>query len=157
VFPNGAFYSNDLGGIGYDAVLLGSAEPDRMDLDKLQETLNRPEYARVKESLTEVGFGADTGALRLETNVWGDPIIALLSTYAGRAANMGEWMEGAQLNTDRNMRLQYLAGMSINSQTRTEILQGILKYYKFPEDMIIGSPTNIETMKLALKAAKRKE
>jgi spermidine synthase len=157
VFPNGVFYSNDLGGVGYDAVLLGQAEPARIDLDKLQETLNTTDYARVKESLAEVGFGADTGSLRLETNVWGDPTIALLSTYAGRAADMGEWMKGAQINTDRNMRLQYLAGMSINSQTRTEILEGILKYYKFPEDMIIGSPQNIETMKLALKALKRKE
>jgi spermidine synthase len=157
VFPNGVFYSNDLGGVGYDAVLLGSAEPDRIDLDKLQETLNRPEYARVKESLTEVGFGADTGALRLETNVWGDPVIALLATYAGRAADMGEWMKGAQINTDRNMRLQYLAGMSINSQTRKEILDGILKYYRFPGDMVSGSPENIETMKLAFKLVKRIE
>jgi len=157
VFPNGAFYSNDLGGVGYDAVLLGSAEPDRIDLDKLQETLNRPEYARVKESLTEVGFGADTAALRLETNVWGDPVIALLATYAGRAADMGEWMKGAQINTDRNMRLQYLAGMSINSQTRKELLDGILKYYRFPDDMISGSPENIETMKVALKLVKRIE
>ena len=157
VFPNGIFYSNDLGGVGYDAVLLGQAEPARIDLDKVQETLNSPDYARVKESLTEVGFGADTAALRLETNVWGDPVIALLATYAGRAADMGEWMKGAQINTDRNMRLQYLAGMSINSQTRKEILEGILKYYRFPADMIIGSTQNIETMKLALKVAKRKE
>jgi spermidine synthase len=155
VFPNGMFYSNDLGGKGYDAVLLGQAEPVMINLDKVQGILNSPDYVRVKESLTEVGFGADTGRLRVETNVWGDTTIAMLATYAGRAADMGEWMKGAQINTDRNMRLQYLAGMSVNSQTRTEILEGILKYYKFPEDAFSGSPQNIETMKLALKALKR--
>lgn len=157
VFPNGIFFSNDLGGVGYDAVLLGRVEPSRIDINSLQELLDRPEYARVKESLTDVGFGTDTGSLRLETNVWGDPAIALLATYAGRAADMGEWMEGAQINTDRNLRLQYLAGMSVNLQKRKEILDGILEYYRFPEDLIAGSWDNVQTMKLALRSVKRDE
>jgi len=152
VFPNGVFFSNDLGAVGYDAVLLGYVEPVKIDLDRLHETLNSPEYQRVKESLTEVGFGADTASLKIESNVWGNAAISLLATYAGRAADMGEWMEGAQINTDRNLRLQYLAGMSVNTQTQTEILTGILKYYKFPEDIIIGSPDNIQTMKVALQS-----
>lgn len=157
VFPSGMFFSNDLFGVGYDAVLLGQAEPAGINLDKLQETLNSPEYRRVKESLTDVGFGADTESLRVETNLWRDPVIALLATYAGRAADLGDWMKNAQINTDRNLRLQFLAGMSLNSVTRTEILEGILKYYKFPEDIFIGSSQNIQTMKLALQAAKRKQ
>jgi spermidine synthase len=155
VFPNGMFFSNDLGGLGYDAVLLGRAEPTTINLDKLQETLNSPAYAPVKESLTDVGFGADTSALRLETNVWGDPSIALLATYAGRAADLGDWMKNAQINTDRNMRLQYLAGMAVNKVLRKEILDGILKYYKFPEDAFIGSPQNIKTLKEALATVNR--
>ena len=81
----------------------------------MQETLNSPDYARVKESLMEVGFGADTENLRVETNIWGDTAIALLSTYTGRASDLGDWMKNAQINTDRNLRLQYLAGMSVNS------------------------------------------
>jgi spermidine synthase len=157
VFPNGMFFSNDLGGVGYDAVLLGQAEPSIVDLDKVQEILNKPEYTQVKESLTEVGFGADTAAMRIETNVWGDPTIALLATYAGRASDLGDWMKNAQINTDRNMRLQYLAGMAVNSQLRKEILNGILKYYKFPEDDFIGSPQNINNLKEALASVNRVE
>jgi spermidine synthase len=157
VFPNGVFFSNDLGGQGYDAVLLGYADPVRIDLDKVQETLNRSEYAPVKESLLEVGFGADTEALRLETNVWEDPTIALMATYAGRAEDLGEWMKDAQINTDRNMRLQYLAGMAVNDQSRTAILKGILKYYKFPEAVFTGSSRNLETMKTALQVIGREE
>jgi len=156
VFPNGIFFSNDLGGVGYDAVLLGRVEPIRINIDRLQETLNSPRFWPVKESLTDVGFGADTKSLRLETNIWGDTAIALLATYAGQAAAMGEWMKGAQINTDRNLRLQYLAGMAVNLSLRKEILDGILKYYKFPDDVITGSQENIQTMKMALGSVKRK-
>jgi hypothetical protein len=45
--------------------------------------------------------------------------------------------------------------MSVNSYVATDILQGILKYYKFPEELFKGSPQRIEEMKLALKTAKR--
>jgi len=73
VFPNGMLFSNDLDGKGYDAILLGQAEPSRIDLDKLHGLLDRPEYARVKESLTEVGFGADSASIscKLETEHMG--------------------------------------------------------------------------------------
>jgi spermidine synthase len=155
VFPNGIFFSNDLGGVGYDAVLLGRVEPTSINLDKVQETLNSPEYAPVRDSLTEVGFGADTESLRIETNIWGDPTIALMATYAGRAADLQEWMKGAQINRDKNMRLQYLAGMAINTQLRKEILDGIMKYYKFPDEVFTGSSQNISTLKEALKTVKR--
>jgi spermidine synthase len=155
VFPNGMIFSNDLGGLGYDAVLLGQVEPTRIDLDSLRETLNSPDYTRVRESLMDVGFGADTWSLRIETNVWKDAAIALLATYAGCAADMEEWMKGAQINRDRNLRLQYLAGLSVNENMRTEILNNILKYYKFPEDVFIGSSQNIQIMKQALNVAKR--
>ena len=109
------------------SVLLGYAEPTNIDLDRLQKLLSTPDYARVKYSLEEVAFGADTIDLRLETNVWRDPAIALMATYAGRAADLENWMKGAQINTDRNMRLQYLAGMAVNLTLRTEILNKILK------------------------------
>jgi spermidine synthase len=155
VFPNGIFFSNDINGKGYDAILLGQVEPTRIDLDKLHDKLNSPDYARVRESLTEVGFGADVKGITWKPNVWGDAEIALLAIYAGRAADMKEWMEGAQINTDRNLRLQYLAGMSVNSYMETKILNGILKYYKFPEDMFSGSPQRIQEMKLALETADR--
>ena len=155
VFPNGMLFSNDINGEGFDAVLLGQAEPTRIDLDKLHEKLNRPDYARVRESLMEVGFGADSANIRWKPNLWGDPEIALLATYAGRAADMKEWMENAQINWDRNLRLQYLAGMSVNLYMETEILNGILKYYKFPDGMFTGSSLRIQEMKLAFQAANR--
>ena len=155
VFPNGMFFSNDKNGRGFDAVLLGHAGPTRIDLDLLHEKLNSTDYARVRESLTDVGYGADIPRIQWKPNMWGNPETSLLATYAGRAADMKEWMEGAQINTDRNLRLQYLAGMSLNIYMETEILNGILKYYRFPGEFFTGSSERVQEMKLALKTVNR--
>jgi spermidine synthase len=155
VFPNGILFSNDLNSVGYDAVLLGQVEPAKIDLDKLQERLNSEEYSRVRQSLLDVGFGADVTNISWGPNATGDPTTALLATYAGRASDLGEWMKGAQINTDRNLRLQYLAGMALNSYIGTEILNGILKYYKYPDEVFTGSTDRLQTMRQALQYVRR--
>jgi spermidine synthase len=157
VFPNGMIFSNDLAGQGYDAVLLGQVEPSRIDLDRLHERLNSQAYAPVKRSLMEVGFGAVSKTAEWDPIEYGNTEIDLLALYAGRAADLGEWMEGAQINRDRNLRLQYLAGMSVNSYVATDILQDILNYYVFPEDMFVGSSQRVGEMKTALRRASRGE
>jgi len=157
VFPNGMIFSNDINGKGYDAVLLGQIEPTRIDLDKVNEKLNSPDYEQVRKSLIEVGFGVDAADIIWMPNESGNTAISLLATYAGRAADMNEWMKNSQINTDRNLRLQYLAGMSVNSYIETSILNGILKYYKFPEDVFSGSSENVLEMKEALRKANREQ
>ncbi len=148
VFPNGILFSNDMNGEGYDAVLLGQAEPTRINLDELQALLDRPDYQQVKQSLMEVGFGKG-GANGEGAWNWG-VAIDLLATYAGRASDLTDWMRGAQINTDRNLRLQYLAGMWLNSYVGTEILNGILQYYRFPDQIFTGSEERVQAMRQAL-------
>jgi len=155
VFPNGILFSNDLNNAGYDAVLFGQVEPVKIDLDKLEERLNSEEYSRVRQSLLDVGFGANVSNISWGPNAMGSPIASLLATYAGRAADLGEWMKDAQINTDRNLRLQYLAGMSLNSYIGTEILNGILRYYKYPEEIFAGSADHLQTMRQALQYVRR--
>jgi len=155
VFPNGMLFSNEQNGGGFDAVLLGSVEPARIDMDNLHERLNSPDYQSVRESLIEAGFGADIGKIVWKPNLWGDTEVSLLATYAGRACDMKEWTAKAQINRERNLRLQYLAGMSVNMYMGEEILEGILKYYRFPDDLFIGSPQRVEKVKLALQTANR--
>jgi spermidine synthase len=79
-----------------------------------------------------------------------DEGIDLLATYAGQAPFLKEWSRGAQLNTDGNLRLQYLAGMWLNSSMGDEILSSILEYYRFPEQTFVGSSEALETLKGAL-------
>ena len=88
----------------------------------------------------EVGFG-EAREPGLEEGV------DLLNTYAGQAPLLKDWMQGAQINTDANLRLQYLAGMWLNSRLDERILGGIRKSYRFPEQTFVGSPARIDLLK----------
>ena len=148
VFPNGLIFSNDAQFEGYDAVLLGQAEPSAINVDNLQKLLAQEDYAQVRSSLLEVGFGSD--------NAWvgsfnQDIATSLLATFAGRASNLSDWTQNAQINRDSNLRLQYLAGMYFNSYLSTTILQNILSHYRFPQDLFVGSGQNIRDLKEALR------
>jgi spermidine synthase len=154
VFPHGIIWSNDSGGGGYDAVLFGQPEPTVIDVDELQQRLDRPDHQAVKQSLVDVGFASKKLTLGVpERGV----AIELLSTFAGQASQLETWSRGAQMNTDRNLRLQYLAGMWLNSYMGTEILNSILNHYRFPGDTFVGSPQRLQALRNALTEAGRKE
>jgi spermidine synthase len=140
VFPNGIVWSNDREGTGYDAILFGQVEPTVIDVDALQRRLDRPDHQLVKQSLRDVGFG--------EGPDWEvEEGLDLLATYAGQAPLLEEWSRGAQINTDRNLRLQYLAGMWLNSNLGEQTLASIRAYYRFPDRTFVGSPERIRTLK----------
>jgi spermidine synthase len=151
VFPHGILWSNDRQGYAYDGILFGQAEPTVIDVDEFQTRLNRPDYERVKQSLRDVGFGEARAGIDVPV----DEGIDLLSTYAGQASLMKEWLRGAQINTDRNLRLQYLAGMSLNSFAPDQIRSSILAHYRFPKKTFVGSSEGLRTLSLALFRAGR--
>ncbi|PWU07651.1 MAG: hypothetical protein C5B51_09685 [Terriglobia bacterium] len=64
-----------------------------MNVDDVQRRLEQPDYVPVLESLREVGAGSAA---------------ELLSMYAGQAQDLQPWIKGAEINRDRNLRLQYL-------------------------------------------------
>jgi spermidine synthase len=136
VFPNGVIWSNDNSGVGYDLVLMGQVEPIRIDVDELQKRLDRPDYARVAASLNELGLGS---------------AVSLLSTYGGEASDLGPWMKDAEINRDRNLRLQYLAGLGLNSVKSGSIYDDIVVYRKFSEKLFTGTGERIEALREALK------
>ena len=140
VFPNGMLFSNERENVGYDAVLFGQVEPTVIDVDELQDRLDRPDHELVKQSLRDVGFGAG-----LDDEV--EEGINLLATYAGQAPLLKEWSQGAQINTDRNLRLQYLAGMWLNSSMGERTLASIRAHYRFPDQTFVGSPERIDALK----------
>jgi spermidine synthase len=140
VFPHGILWANERDGTGYDAVLFGQVEPTVIDVDEFQRRLDRPDHQLVKESLRDVGFGEGLDWVVEEG-------IDLLATYAGQAPLLKEWSRGAQINTDRNLRLQYLAGMWLNTSMREQILGSIRAYYRFPDQTFVGSPERIRVLK----------
>ncbi len=149
VFPNGILWSNEREGEGYDAVLFAQVEPTVVDVDLLQERLDRPDHQLVKESLRQVGFG-EVKALKSGEVVNFEEAIDLLATYIGQASALEDWVRGAQINTDRNLRLQYLAGMALNSDMGERILASIRSHYRFPDQIFVGSPQSLSTLKQAI-------
>ena len=128
VFPNGTIWANDNNGQGYDVVLLGQVEPTKIDVDALQQRLDRPDYAKVRASLQQVGFPT---------------AMSLLDTYLGRASDLKPWLAKAQINRDIDLRLQYLAGMGVNNFSAGVIASEIARVRQFPPDMFTGSPESI--------------
>jgi spermidine synthase len=137
VFPNGTVWRNDnRNGSGYDVVLAARLDDEPavkpIDVDALQERIAQPEYAPVMESLKEVDFGSAFDVLR---------------TYSGRSTDLAPWLAGAEINRDRNLRLQYLAGLGYNEFLGTQIRDEILTYRTFPTDMFTGLPASIAQLR----------
>ncbi|HXT14105.1 MAG TPA: fused MFS/spermidine synthase [Gemmatimonadaceae bacterium] len=124
VFPDGTVWSNDINGKGYDVLLAGHATPQPINLDSIAARLNRPENARVVQSLNDVGFNSP---------------LALFTTYGGQARDLAPWLVDAQINRDVNLRLQYLAGMGLNTYENATIYDEMLHYRRYPENLFTGS------------------
>jgi spermidine synthase len=128
VFPNGTIWGNDISGEGYDLVLLAQAEPTKIDIDALQKRLRRDDYKLVAQSLAEVNFHS---------------VPQLLGTYAGRASDLKDWLKGAEINRDLNLRLQYLAGMGLNYDKPGYVYSEMLMRRRPAPNIFTGSQENI--------------
>ncbi len=120
VFPNGTVWANTIEGRGYDVVLLGHDGPTTIDIRAMEQRFQQAGYRAVGSSLIESGF---------------ETPIDLFSTYAGSGPQLRDWLQGAEINTDKNLRLQYLAGVGLNNYTAADIFSEIAKFRTFPETL----------------------
>ncbi len=134
-FPNGTIWANTRDGQGYDMVFLGQAEPLKIDLDQVQSRLDQPDYETVAQSLRDVGIGS---------------AVDLFSTYAGGKEDLDPWIKGSELNTDADLRLQYIGGWGINSQLEDYLYRQIMHYRHIPRNLFTGSPQAMTAMQQAL-------
>jgi spermidine synthase len=137
-FPNGVVWGNTNNGQGYDLVLMGQVEPTKIDLDAMEAKLQSPQFAQVAQSLREIGFNS---------------AIDLFSTYAGSAKDLAPWLKDAQINHDRNLRLQFLAGMGLNLYQSGPIYSEMLAYARFPEGLFTGSEATMQAIRDAVQRA----
>jgi spermidine synthase len=131
-YPNGTLWANTLNGAGYDLVLMAKEGDQRIDLTQLTERLARPEYLNVKYSLDEVGIHS---------------AVDVAGLYAGRGPDLAPWLADAEINTDRNLKLQFIAGLALNLYDQDAIYRAILSYLRFPADLFVGP----EDLKEAVK------
>jgi len=137
VFPMGTIWANTREGQGYDMVFMGQEGPLKIDLDQVQQRLERPDHAPVAQSLREIGIPSP---------------IDFLATYAGQGSDFAPWLKGSEINTDGNLRLQYLAGWGINSSLEDTIYREIMKYRQPPRGVFTGSPERVQALQFALAA-----
>jgi spermidine synthase len=141
-FPKGSIWSNDQKGEGYDVILLGQTKTTTIDADELQLRLDRSDHQQVVESLAHVQL---------------DSSLSLLMTYAGRATDLRAWLEGAEINHDRSLRLQYLAGIGLNYDEADWIYDSMVAYRRYPEDMFPANGVRGHALKFAFEMKDRAE
>jgi spermidine synthase len=110
---------------------MGQAEPLKVDIDAAEKKLNSAEFTSVKQSMTEIGFNSATD---------------MYATYLGDEPAMRDWLKGAQLNTDRDLRLMYLAGWGINAELADQLYRKILAMRKTPQAIFSGAPESQKTL-----------
>jgi spermidine synthase len=132
VFPNGAIFGNTHEGKGYDMVMVGQVEPLRIDVDAIEARLRTPEYARVAHSLGEIGIHS---------------AVDLFANYAGRASDLRPWLRDAVINRDRNLRLQYLAGLGLNLYQSDAIYADMITHARYPDDVFTGSEATLQSLR----------
>jgi len=134
-FPQGMIFGNVFEGHAIDSVLVGQAEAPSIWVDEIESLLRSPAFAAVDSSLIQAGiYGA----------------IDLMGNYAGRASGLRGWLADAQINHDRDLRLQYLAGLGLNLHAGDDIYREILSYRSFPEDVFVASEGTIDKLKAAM-------
>lgn len=140
VFPEGTLWSNEVEDEGYDLVLLGQVEPLEVDVNTMQQRLNRADHRMVAQSLRDIGFRS---------------AFSLVATYAGQASDLKPWLKYAEINTDRDLRLQYLAGLGLNFNEADPIYSGLSLYRRFPDEILVGSNVWSDALRRAIEQPKK--
>ena len=141
-FPKGMIFANTYNGAGYDLVLLGQVDGTTINLDEMEARLQKPEYAPIKKSLADIGM---TSA------------VDLFATYGGSAADLKGWLTDAQINRDRNLRLQYLAGRGLNFYRAGEIYAEMLPFARDPQGVFTGSDALMQDLMRKIRLAQGRE
>jgi spermidine synthase len=129
-FPNSAIFANTVDQRGYDLVLVGMADGETLAVDRLIARVRGSRSIRSSLESVDIADGLD-----------------LLGTFAGRPSDLAGWLEGAQINRDRDLRLQYLAGWGSKRYDQAAIFDAMLSGgVAFPRDWFRGEPTQLSTL-----------
>jgi spermidine synthase len=127
VFPEGTLWSNHIPDVGgSDIIMIGQVAPLSVDAGDLTSRIE--ENPALETSLAEVKI---------------EGVLRLLAAYVGEKRNLAQWLEDAQINRERNLRLQYLAGLSLDLRKHQEIYRTIVQYRSYP-DHIFTAPEWME-------------
>jgi hypothetical protein len=109
-----------------------------VDIEALEARFNGPAYARVKASLREIGITST---------------IQLFAGYSGQKAELATWLDDAQINRDRNLRLQYLSGIGKYSFEMADLHRELDRFRKFPDSLFVASDAWKDELRRTLDAS----
>lgn len=112
-------------GLSHDVVLLGQQEATQVDVAALAERIDKNGQVRAALQTLEL---ADS--------------VTLLSTFAAQATDLKEWLAGAQINRDANLRLQFLAGLAVSEHASPQILSAIVEQRTYPDGLFVSDSTS---------------
>ena len=119
-FPYATIWNSDISDQGYDVVMLGQAGPMQIDLGQIQSRLDH--NPAVRDSLAEVELGSAA---------------CLAQSYAGQGTQLQRWLWDAEINRDRSLRLQYLAGLALDQDDRGDIFGALISHRVYPDQLFI--------------------
>ena len=134
-FPNGTVWNSDIFGEGYDVVMIGSVEPLSVDVLAIDARLRVDEP--VRRSLAAVDFYSG---------------LEVLSSYVGQARDLQGWLIDAEINRDRSLRLQYLAGLAVDENNSVPIFQAMSAYRRYPDNVFLAPPQAEAELRRAFEA-----
>jgi spermidine synthase len=140
VFPGGSIWANNKNGAGYDTVAIGPVDDMKVDVDGLMLRLRSERFAL--ESLREVGFSTP---------------ISLLDTFAAQGRDLAPWLADAEINLDRNLRLQYLAGLGSTLDQADAIAGQIVAYRKYPDNLFVAKEVTGRLLRRLIEAGRGKK
>jgi spermidine synthase len=132
-FPNGTIWGNTYQGKGHDMILLGQVESVKIDLNEIGQ---RASSSKIAQSLSDVGMSSS---------------LDLFATYAGRRPDLTKWLAGAVINLDRNLRMQYLAGLGLDLDNSAAIYADMLTHRRFPEDLFTGTEGQLDSLRTMIQ------
>jgi spermidine synthase len=60
---------------------------------------------------------------------------------------MQNWLSDAIINTDRNLKLQYLAGLGLNLYQSDAIYRAMIRDVQYPEELFEGSEATLKALR----------
>ena len=127
-FPDATVWNSDIYGGGYDVIALGQVGPTQIDVDALDARLRG--NPSLGQSLADVDLNS---------------VVDLLASYANQGRDMTTWLADAELNLDRNLRLQYLAGLALNQYVELDIYQALTDGRRYPENLFLTVNPSLES------------
>ena len=119
-FPDATVWNTFSRGKGYDLLILGNRKPLTIDVVAVLAKLDELPLVAVSLGEANILNCAD-----------------LLSTFVSSVTDLGPWLRNAEINRDRSLRLQYMAGLTINRYEAAAAYQALLPFRRYPHEVFV--------------------